>query len=185
MNSQEQQEWNELIRQLEQLGFYKYTDAAAIQEVQARILEIGYLFDERTQRAYFADEEELAEGGVLDFLDTIDPFLKMQGTIIRDKTEDYEYADGCRYSVTIDGKDFAIYTDEECQNQGLSIWGLSSRRTSHLVNTLLERAGSEERIYMLYGGNDATALFLTPPIFAVIKATSLLPEREKPYSADW
>jgi hypothetical protein len=42
------------------------------------------------------------------------------------------------------------------------LWMLSLKRLLEIVNGLLEEAGSAERLYAIYGGNDGRVILLTP-----------------------
>jgi hypothetical protein len=171
--------WNRLLTQLEAAGFYRYAPQDAISEAKTRALETGYLFDESTRRVYWADAEDLAEGGVLEFIDTVEPFLVHQGAKILSKDQDFVI--GGAYSVRINGKWYPIYSADECEKA--DIWTLSSQRTYRMINDLLAGTKSDERVYLLYGGNDALAVFLTEQIYKILRDTALIDERDKP--VDW
>src|SRR5207253_5697530 len=150
--------WNDLLAQLEALGFYKYTAPDEITRAKARALETRYLYHDSTHRSYITGEEDLAECGVLDFFTVIEPFLNRQGIEITSRDE--ECIPGGAYTVSLNGKAYEIYSDYECQHAEL--WRLSTIRTHRIVNELLAAAGSGERVYLLYGGNDAEAVFQSP-----------------------
>ena len=50
------------------------------------------------------------------------------------------------------------------------LWGVSTVRTFALVNDLLARASSNERLYAVNGGNDLMAIFLTDELWDLITA---------------
>lgn len=50
-----------------------------------------------------------------------------------------------------------------------------------LINKLLEKAESQERIYGLYGGNDGGAVFLSAEQFNIIKNASEIDDADKPW----
>ncbi len=52
------------------------------------------------------------------------------------------------------------------------------------VNTLLKRAGSDERLYFLYGGNDTRAVFLTPGMYEAISRSPAIDDYEKPNAVE-
>ncbi|GIV97614.1 MAG: hypothetical protein KatS3mg057_2271 [Herpetosiphonaceae bacterium] len=169
-----------LLNELELLGFYRYTDPNDVIAVKAQAVEIGYLFGwECTQRDYIADAEDLAEGGVKAFLETILAFLQRQGVELHSVQEDYSDQG---YTIMVNGKTYAIYSNEE--PSGANIWALSTKRTFDLVNHLLAEAGSDERVYLLYGGNDARAIFLTEEMHELIRTSGLLAPEEIPVRTD-
>src|SRR5690348_6074150 len=63
--------FDSLLNQLEELGFYAYTDPTLIAEAKNRAKGVDFPYDDLTNRFYPADAENLAEGGVLDFVQDI------------------------------------------------------------------------------------------------------------------
>jgi hypothetical protein len=170
----------ELLDELETLGFYRYTDPRLVERIQARTVESGYLYDEAVGRTFFADAEHLAEGGVKDFINAIVPFLAKQNVLIRSVEENFNI--GGEYSVTVNGRTFVMYTQEELETA--EIWELTTIRAFSMVNTLLKQAEASERLHYLYGGNDMLAVFLTPDMYRLIARRVDQDETEKPRSVD-
>ena len=166
----------QLLNKLESLGFYKYTEPRLVKKAKAESLESGYLYVEGTNRDFMADSEDLAEGGVKEFLESIRPFLERQGVSIEEVEEDFSVSGV--YSVSVNGEEFTMYTEEELETE--EIWELTTRRALSIVNTLLKRAGSNERLYFLYGGNDTRAVFLTPEMYEAISRSPAIDGYEKP-----
>ena len=75
-------------------------------------------------------------------------------------------------------KKFSIWND--VIDNDLNPWELATSRTFAIVNLLLREAGSNERIYSLYGGNDLFALFLTENMYDIINKSKFIKETEKP-----
>ncbi len=100
----------QLIHELEGLGFYKYTELQSVEMTKAESVETGYLYVDVTQSDHMADSEDLAEGGVKDFLESISPFLDRQGVSIKSVEEDFNI--GGAYSVSVDCEMFMMYTQE-------------------------------------------------------------------------
>jgi hypothetical protein len=167
--------WEEFLAKLEGLGFYHYVQPGDVASAKMDAESTGYLYHE-TQRAYHADAEDLAEGGFLSFLESIKPFLTRQG--ITDLTVTQDFTDE-GYSVRVNGEEYIIYSGQELSDS--DIWELSVQRGFAIVNDLLRQAGSEERLYALYGGNDTQAIFLTPDMYALILESPLTETSEKPY----
>ena len=177
----------ELVSQLESLGYYRYVDAAQLDEVRVSDLESGYLVGLGIGRDFPADGEELPSAGVEDFLRDIEPFLARQGVNLaleEDESEGYDYF------VRVNGRRFMIYSREENEltKQGLEspagdIWTLSTRRTMEIVNWLLEDAGSPERMYVDGDGwNGQLAVFLTPAMVELIAQSGVLEPEDLPCS---
>src|SRR5688500_13576579 len=90
---------------------YRLSAPPLVKKAQAESLRTGYLYTEGTNRDFMADAEDLAEGGVKDFLETIKPFLEKEGVIIDRVSQDFEMDGG--YSISIEGERFTIYTEPE------------------------------------------------------------------------
>lgn len=165
-----------LLDQLEKLGFYRYATPGQVSELKAEAAKTGYLFGgEGARRDYMADSEDLAEGGVKRFVDEILPLLEELG--VRGVTLEEDFGEE-GYLVFVNGIRLVMYTEDEMRNG--DIWELTTKRAFALVNDLLEKAGSPERVYQLYGGNDLRAIFLTPEMFEAIRASGALDAKEMP-----
>ncbi|HZS44848.1 MAG TPA: hypothetical protein VFC63_07065 [Blastocatellia bacterium] len=169
-----------LLDELERLGFYKYTSPDQVEKVKAESIKTGYLFGEMTGRDYIADSENLAEGGVKTFLNSLAPFLKDQDVTFNTIEEDFNVEGS--YTVIVEGESFVMYTEDELSTG--NFWELTTRRALSLVNKFLKNAGSSERMYFLYGGNDTQAVFLTPDMFKIISESSLIQSKDNPSSVD-
>lgn len=165
-------DWEVAIRH----GRYKYLDQLRREEAQASARVTGYLFDAHTNRCYQADAEDLAEGCVDMFLCAVAPFLKRQGVRVADIGQDLT---DHGYTVVVNGRWYVIYNYAELVS-GQNLWELSTRRAFNMVNTFLGQAGSPERAYLLYGGNDAQAVFLTPTMWSLVIQSGLLSSDETP-----
>jgi len=166
---------NELIAELERLGFYGYTPPEQIDAAKTDAVRTGHLFAGSTNRDFMADAEDLAEGGVLECLEQCRPFLDRQGLHIESAREEIGEDDG--YSVWINDERFWMYTEEEL---GPDCWVLTTNRMLTMLNTLLEAAGSKERAFTLEGGNDQQLVFLTKAQYEAIRRSPAIPERNKP-----
>lgn len=173
------QDWQDLLIRLEQLGFYKYADSEGMERAKAQAFNIGLLFGDDTKRAYLADEEDLAEGGVEALLREVRDFLEGQGVVIETLGQDFR-EDG--YTVMVNGVTYLIHTGEEVQTEML--WALTTKRAFSMIDTLLSSVNSDERTHLLYGWNDGSIVFLTPGMYSLIKATNLLTNKEKPVSVE-
>jgi hypothetical protein len=117
---------------------------------------------------FHADAEELAEGGIGEFLREIERFLAHQGVEL-EQLEDW--ADENGYVLSLNGNNHTIYDTEDLrrdEQRVVSIWGLATARAFALINALLTDAGSAERLYAVNGGNDLFGFFLSPQLRAAI-----------------
>lgn len=171
MNGHAPRDHRELLDTLERLGYYKYIAPNLVAELKIESLIHNYLFGwEETVRDYSTDAEDLAEGGIHTFLTKIIVFLAMQGARI--KVTDERFTDE-GYWITVNGMEYEIYSAAELASE--NIWELATVRTFTIVNIALREAQSDERVYILNGGNDLHAVFLTDAMHdAIIRSGVLL-----------
>jgi hypothetical protein len=166
-----------LVQCLEQLNFYKYASLEDVVPLKAEAMTTGYLFGgEALHREHLADAEDLTEGRVKPFLDDLTPQLRALGVQIDSISQ--EIGGNIDYIVTINGKPYLIYSVAELS--AADLWQRTSKQTFALINAHLARAGSEERVYQLYGGHDCRAVLLTPPMYDAIKASKLIADKDMP-----
>jgi hypothetical protein len=164
-----------LLSKIGGLGYYKYIGPSQIEDVKKKSLSAGYIFGwEDSGRDFTADAENLAEGGIAEFYNTIESFLLRQNVNIMISSDFSENG----YSVKVNDKYYVIYNKDELESK--DIWELSTIRCFSIVNVLLKEVNSNERLYTLYGGNDLRAVFLTDEIYNAIIDAEILPEKELP-----
>ena len=71
--------FGDLINNLEAIGFFETVSKNETDSVKQEILSSQFLFPEALARSYFADAEDLAEQGVLEFIAEISPKLAQRG----------------------------------------------------------------------------------------------------------
>lgn len=175
---------DEFLKKLEELGYLNYIDPGNKSKIKKELGEKSWPFMvEGTKRFYFADAEDLTEGGVDEFLEKLRPFLRSQG-IKLDKIEGLWGEDN--YHIRINGKKYLIWSEEEYreenQKKKLALtWALSTVRTFSIVNELLESVGSTERLYATGGGNDLNAVILTRELKDAIIQDPDIHIEDKPY----
>ncbi len=127
------------------------------------------------------DGENLAEGGVEEFLRTISPELERRGLPLDIDTNpsNVDPDDEASYLIGINGIICVIFTEEEADSA--YSWYLAAVRPLMVVNDLLGQAGSAVRMFTLSaGGNDGFALLLNPRIPAAMRASGLFKDRDIP-----
>src|SRR5262249_17603323 len=133
---------SQFVSHLEALGFFKYVPPATAESEKREFQRIGWaaVFGE-TGRLFHADHEDLAEGGVGDYLRRIEPFLRRQGGLLEQVEDD---CGDHGYWVTVNGRRYTVYDAAELgrseEQLGL-IWGLSGARAFAVVNELLGSVG--------------------------------------------
>ena len=172
----------QLANDLEARGFFRYLDPKDAERAKAAIAKdgIGAIWRVETGRFVLgADAEDLAEGGIVDWLEELRTTLeRMRAQIDEDVTQEFEES---RYVVHAGGRDYTIYdlegADGAAAEDGALLWGLSWSRAFGLLNDLLEQAGSGERAY---AGTDVGVWLLTPELHEALVAV-LGSDRERPY----
>ncbi len=174
-----------LVETLDNLGFYRYAPADRVAGMKAEAVRTGYLFTEAAlSRVVLADPEDLAEFTEA-YIEEIAPYLKARGVQITSLAqslpldpEDPSKLTG-DYTVTVNGRRSLIYTKDD-GNLPRDTWTLAARRTFDLVNDLLERAGSRERVFLMYQDtnrraryNDCYTVLLTPAMALTIGMSGL------------
>ena len=174
-----------LLTDLEALGFFRYTKPEDLERLQNEILQQGWsgVFGE-SGRLFFADAEDLAEGGVAGFLSEVTAFLEGQEVEVPAIEDNF----GEMYILLAGEEKILIWTREESQRElvgepGLC-WGLSAARTVQILNDWLIEAGSAERAYGVSGGNDFMVFFLTSELYSRIRQDPKASIKDGPYVPD-
>jgi hypothetical protein len=168
-----------LAEELGQLGLFDRMDAVAADRAKQAFARRGIdaLWSIELGREVFAgDAEDLAEGGIGEFLEVLRPYLSERGVAFGD-VEDLFSDDGTRYDVRVGNEVHAIYRTDAGDSME-RMWGLAWVRAFEIVNRLLEKAGSPERAYTMPEWN---VWFLTPQQCDAIRAAIAEP-RERPYA---
>jgi hypothetical protein len=85
-----------------------------------------------------------------------------------------------RYEVVVNGRRHLIF-DAGTLQDGNS-WAVAAKRLLEIVNELLGDAGSEERLYGIYGGNEGRVVLLTGGMYRLLHSPGLkLDPRWVPY----
>jgi hypothetical protein len=167
----------QLADELDARGLFRYLDPEDAVRAKATLAKDGIEAIWRVETGPFvlaADPEDLAEGGIADWLEELRPALDRMGVRIPDDVE--QEIDESRHVVRAGGREYPIYDADAAEDMAL-LWGLSWSRAFGLLNDLLEQAGSEERAY---AGSDAGVWFLAPELHEAL-AAELGGQRERPY----
>lgn len=180
----------EMVKKLEDIGFFKYTDPAVLEKLKLEIanqlseqyycpdVDINYYAPKNDLRHYFLDGEELfEEDGIVSSLKEMKPlFEKMNIQMeVSDHFEQYDVVNSCLdHHITINGKKYIIF--EKFEGYG---WGEAAQRFADIINDQLQLQGTDERFYLILSGNDGRAVFLTDQQFDLLH--SIIESRyEKP-----
>lgn len=165
---------SKLADDVESLGFYKYVTADQKDEVKGEIEKGASEWYLAAGRAFDADAERLAEGGVKDLLDYMRPALKIDGWDLGEVQESYDIERG--YTIRI-GADLHVMWGAGDEKKS---WELTTTRTAALVNEWLREVGSQERVHLLYGGEDGIFVLLSPIMQQVISKSGVFQDRDVP-----
>ena len=146
-----------LADEVEPLGFYKYVSAEQVAGVKADIDEGAEAWLLGAGRAFEANCEALAEGGVKDLLDDMRPALKVEGVELGDVEQSYD-PEKTGYVVRVGTDPHTMWNGGEAK----ASWELTPTRAAGLLNGWLTKAGSQERIHLLHDGEDGVFVLLTP-----------------------
>lgn len=172
------QETENLVKQLVDLGYYKYADPNDIdslkEELTSSIAPYGILstlyFDKpltpKDYRYYIFDGETVFEqGGFDDALKDMKGFFDKIGLTL-EITNHIEEVDtltkGLNHELTVNGKRYIIFKD--FKDYG---WGEAPQKFTEMINDQLLIQNKDERLYLINGGNDGAAVFLTDKQFDI------------------
>ncbi len=122
------------------------------------------------------DAEELAEGSFGFFKTELTNVLKKRGLEITfSTTKNFEKL----HEVMINNETFPLFDDKNLADY--SFWDTGPRRFFGKINQELEKNNSQERFYLIYGGNDLGAILLTERQFSIIAKINEGNTKEIPY----
>lgn len=173
------QEAENVVKQLVDLGYYKYAATADIdslkEDLTSSISQYGILsticFDKpltpKDYRYYMFDGETVFEqGGFDDALEDMKGFFDKIGLKI-EITNHIEEVDtltnGLNHELTVNGKRYVIFND--FKDYG---WGEAAQKFAEMINDQLLIQNKDERLYLINGGNDGAAVFLTEKQFELL-----------------
>jgi len=181
--------------QLEALGYFKYADTGDVEKLKTEIgtglAEKNYLSIVDVEgkwgssldlRQYSMDGEDLFEhGGIIEMLKEMDPtFKKMNIPLaISSHIEEADKSNGgLNHRITINGQPYVLF--DKFDGYG---WGEAAQRFADMVNDQLALLRSDERLYLINGGNDGRAVFLTESQQKLI-SSFIKDQAEKPMNVE-
>jgi hypothetical protein len=172
----------DVVQKLEELGYFKYTDAKRIGDLKADLIKsfdqykvLSTLSDYETllpcdYRLYFCDGEALFEiGGLEEYLGYAKHAFEKRGLRLEWSNEvSEEKGNHWDHRITVNGKEYIAFKGTM---ERMDIWGIAQLNFYRLLNDQLEIQGSDERVYPISGGEDGQYVFLTTELFDYISAT--------------
>jgi hypothetical protein len=181
--------WEAFVSELENAGYFKYAEHTSLEQAKRAIIASESLFSldsgtELVGRVFDGDAERLAEGGVLGFLFQISPFLQAQGVSAPVYLDQDFQVGRFAYSVKVNLDEYVMLAEEEYGE--VMAWVAVPARAFAMVNKMLERVGSRERVYSTQGSiaQRSLAIFLTPELYDIIRGSNLLSGDEKLMTVD-
>jgi hypothetical protein len=171
----------QLALRLDKEGFFEFAKRESATRRAVVKNGWGSFVETDLRRCFHADQEDLAEGGVGRFIDSIKPFLSAAKVKIGKIHDDVR--DGS-YDVRIDGKCYPILLPgdlERSVDEPGHSWAIASHRTATLLDLLMRSHGRKELAYSVEGGNDHHFLFITPAMFATLQRGQGFEKRHGPY----
>jgi len=171
---------DKVIAGLEELNYFAYADLADLNQIKDELgkglaeqhyfpyIESGNpRYEGIDPRQYILDNETLfEEGGILDALNEMAPLFSIMNIRmeISDHLEVYDPLTGLEHRITLNGKSYTIF--DRWEGYG---WGEAAQRFADIVNDQLSLQNCNERIYLIQGGNDGRAVFLTSEQYAFVR----------------
>jgi len=167
----DQNEAERVVDRLISMGFLKFVTEPQKADVRRQLIETArnrYLdsdWDDECVaadlRSYPADAEDLAEGQVGATMLLMKPVLEKEGVKLDSVVDDFGDE---KYELVVNGQRHLIY------EKGQDSWTLGLKRLLEITNGLLEEAGSAERLYAVYGGNEGRVMLLTPEMLGYLES---------------
>lgn len=193
-NFMSDEEAHTIVRKLESFGFYKYTEEINIDTLKKEMAtslsqdgQLATVYDEKTfvpldNRLFLLDGETLFEqDGFTDALTSMQLlFKKIDFKInIKNHIEEADITNHClNHRITINGKEYIIF--HNFKGYG---WGEAAQRFAEIINDQLALQNKNERLYLINGANDGTAIFLNDEQFKLLD-TLLTDNHWKPLKID-
>lgn len=157
-------DWDQFSKSLVDHGFFRYLrPRQSIPRMLARIKAKNFIFTAQVYRDYPADEESIGEWRGTLFLPDLKHILRANNVQLKSVIESPTPG-----KLLINGTEYILCSGEEFNQSVYTIQHIITRRLFAVINTLLKDAGSEERLFSLYGGNDHWGIFLTRDLYNLI-----------------
>ncbi|HLK29276.1 MAG TPA: hypothetical protein VKT28_11915 [Puia sp.] len=186
---------NYIVEKLDEFGYFKYAALSDIPEIKGELLDsltkLNYLshvsfdkspFNSKDYRHYHFDGEDLfEEGGFIWQLEAMKTlFDKMNFKIeISNHIETWDRQKGLNHLITLNGKEYIIFKNFDGYG-----WGEAAQRFAEIINDQLELQNKDEQLYLVNGGNDGNAVYLTDKQFSLLDP--ILKGTERPLKInDW
>lgn len=181
-SSNNKEEVEKFVTQLEELGYFKYADNSDLDSLKANFIkefeptaELTSIWDDNSNlpkdyRYYFCDGEAIYEqGGIIELLKELSiVFEKMNFKCnITNHLEEWDEKDKwLNHKLTINGTEYIIF--KNFKDYG---WGEATFRIAQILNKEFTKQNIDEQIYLVNGGNDCRLALLTKEQYELIYKT--------------
>ena len=168
-----------LYDRLAPLGLFEGSGDGDEEWARTEGAETGYWYNEGVRRAFYGDGEALAEWGVCDFLERVQPLLLDRGVPPLECAQGEWQPGAAGYTVTVNGRPFPILDVRDYEQN--PAWTTATVRTFHMIETLLREAGSPDHVYAVEGdvGLSSTGVLLTPEMAESINNDPAVPDEQR------
>ncbi len=184
----------QILDTLEKLGYFSFTapeDLAAVKREIASGYESHQIlsteFGEESTvglcgRYYLCDGETLFEiGGLEEYLLEVKPIFDRLGIPLKWSNE-YWSDDITEHTIVLNGKQYDAFRGNP---NDYKIWGWATKNFAEMLNDQLTIHESDEKIYLMGGGNDGAFYILTDAQFAFIRKHFTSDEIPRPVAEWW
>jgi hypothetical protein len=178
-----------VVSTLEKKGYFKYADKRSLEELKTELIQsynlhgvLSTVLDEQVlleqdismplcYRLYNCDQEFLYEGGFSSVFEDVGiTFLKMGYPFdVTNFIESNPEEENFNQSVTINGNTYVIFQNFSDVNG----WTEAFDSLMYILNAVLEKLGSDERVYAVGSDNDTQIIFLTESLFKYIQSLNI------------
>ena len=180
---------DQLVKDLDNLGYFTYIlpdDINKVKQVVATYFDEKHYFltDLDDYRMYVIDAEGLFEGdGLVHNLGVIKSTFDKIGIPLTWSDEKVK-TDGNSYLHTIhlNGTEYTAFDGDMSKSNA---WGQALVHFMDMLNDQLQKGGSDERIYPMWGHNEECIIFLTPPQFDYLSSVRMERDSGPMPLAEW
>jgi len=156
--------------------FLKYADSSNVDNLKVQLRNSFDIYDAGNFKIAHIDAEELSEFSFDFFLSGLNTILaKRDIQLSVQKLSEKENS----FDILINGDRMQLYDQKSLDNE--TFWDAASRNFFRKVNEILNTRNTDEKFYLLYGGNDLHAILLTEKQLSIISEYYKGEPREIPY----
>jgi hypothetical protein len=157
-------------------GFLKYADSTKFDSLKTQLSNSFDIYEDENFKIAHIDAEELAEFSFDFFLPSLNKILSKRDIKL---TAQKQNNNDNSFDALINDDTIQLYNQSDLDNN--TFWDTAPRNFFRKVNEILKAKNSDERFYLLYGGNDLYTLLLTHKEFSIISDYYKDNDKDRPY----